>query len=150
MIKKIFILILLVILAAGAYFYVKRAPEKFSREPLPWSSPQEFADAQKELERNMNSPSWKRKMAFEDFMAYQEERNAKNRAEGKDQVIYFPCPNGYDCEKLVPPRFRSWYQRFEFDNCVVSACMEILKKALLVYDVENVDEYLIDKKISER
>lgn len=62
-------------------------------------------------------------------------------------MAYFPCPDGYKCNKLPPPKFREMARHIVFDTCGEKTdCKDALTWALQAYGVKDVDAYLSDKK----
>lgn len=70
-----------------------------------------------------------------------------NREKGTNGLVYFPCPLGYDCEKLPPPRYREQGGEIHFVQCEgTTDCMEVLEWVLTIYGVDNIASYLSNKK----
>jgi len=72
-----------------------------------------------------------------------------NREKGTDGLRYFPCPLGYDCEKLPPPQYRDSGGEIHFVPCEgTKDCVEVLEWVLSIYGIENVNGYLSNKKLN--
>ena len=93
------------------------------------------------LQRSMNTRASKATVARDGYAIY---RTQLNKKLGTKDVTYFPCPRGYVCEKLPPPRFIA--DSVVFDRCQGQVCLENLRMVLYLYGVEELNAYLADKK----
>ncbi len=131
MFKKLIIIFLVIVgmLMLSVHLYRK---ELQSRSPT--------------LEESLSSERWKQKVAGDEYLTYNSKRNIE---EGMSDGLFFPCPKGYDCERLVPKEYKTEGQNIIFDECEVNECMNLLRKTVYAYGVDDIDEYLSERKIWE-
>ncbi|MCA9402386.1 MAG: hypothetical protein KC897_01280 [Candidatus Omnitrophica bacterium] len=85
------------------------------------------------------------KMLLDAYAIYS---SKKNLEKGTSGVAYFPCPQGFVCEDLLPPKFNMPAGKVVFDDCngYVQKCIEDVKVFLLKSNIPDVDRYLEDRK----
>lgn len=100
----------------------------------------------KEDKASLPMPDRSGKIVSDMYIIYNVEKNDEKGTEG---VPYYPCPDGYNCKELFPPKMKFPEDKMVFDNCDgnADACLDIIRGFLVKIGVEDVDKFLEERRL---